>query len=640
MAPVELLLVLVLGAAGLSLAGRSIGRGGLALASVVLVGLFAVALAVAAGRKPPRDAGAPSRTTPSPATGSGACRSCHPGEHASWHASFHRTMTRLGSDPSVRAPFDGRSLEVEGRSIELYQKDGVRYARLPDPDLVAQATLAGSPTPAASAPLVRREIVLATGSHHHEVFWVRGERGNELRLVPITYLVAERRFVSRRDAFLQPPDARPHAVRWNSNCIQCHATLGRPEHDQATDRFSSTVAELGIACEACHGPGAAHAEHHRNPLARLASRFDDGADPTIVNPARLSPERASEVCGQCHSYFVPKDENAFWNSGFAERYRPGDVLANSRTLLRRETTNAPGHPRVVETETESLFWGDGTIRVGGRELNGLETSACFLRGAGKNKLSCLSCHSMHDSDPDDQLRRDASVDSACERCHSREAARREAHTHHQPGSPGNSCVGCHMPFTSYALFKGIRSHRIDSPSAARSAATGRPNACNLCHLDRSLRWTAEHLGNWYGKVETVPAGDGLSASLSDLVAGDAAKRAVLAWAFGRPEAHRASQNDWQAAYLAELLDDPYAAVRKIAADSLATLPGFTGFEADFTADEHARRAARERALTVWKRGFNPRTAPELMLIGPPGRDEARLAALARTRDDRPTTISE
>jgi len=639
MAPVELVLVLVLGGAGFALAARAIGRGGGVVGATALVALGVAALATVAGRKAPHDAGAPGRTNPSTAIGSGACRSCHPGEHASWHASFHRTMTRLGSDPTIRAPFDGRPLEVDGRSIELHEKDGLRYARLPDPDLVALATLGDHPAPSASAPLVTREIVLATGSHHHEVFWVRGERGNELRLVPITYLVAERRFVPRRDAFLQPPDARPHAVRWNSNCIQCHATLGRPEHDQATDRFSSTAAELGIACEACHGAGATHAERHRNPLARLASRLDRGADPTIVNPARLPPERASEVCGQCHSYFVPKDEDAFWSSGFAERYRPGEVLLNSRTLLRRETTNAPGSHPVLEAEIESLFWGDGTIRVGGREQNGLEASACFQRGTGKNKLSCLSCHSMHDSDPDDQLRRDPSADTACERCHTREAERREAHTHHRTGSPGSSCVGCHMPFTSYALFKGIRSHRIDSPSAERSAKTGRPNACNLCHLDRSLRWTAEHLGSWYGMVETVPGGD-LSASLSDLVAGDAAKRAVLAWAFGRKEAQLASRNDWQAAYLAELLDDPYAAVRKVAAESLSKLPGFAGFDTDFTAGTDTRRAARERALATWKRAFRPRTAPELLLAGPQGRDEAGLAALVRTRDDRPTTISE
>ena len=33
------------------------------------------------------------------------------------------------------------------------------------------------------------------------------------------------------------------------------------------------------------------------------------ADPTIVHPARLSPERSAAVCGQCHAYAYPRDED-------------------------------------------------------------------------------------------------------------------------------------------------------------------------------------------------------------------------------------------------------------------------------------------------------------------------------------------
>jgi predicted CXXCH cytochrome family protein len=636
MALLELVVVLAFGALSAAIARRS-GVSAPA-AAVAFVVLSATVFVVAASRRPPRDAGAPARTVSSAAVGSGACRSCHPSEHQSWHRSFHRTMTRLGTDPSLRAPFDGRRLEVEGRSVELSRRDGVRYATLPDPDIVARETLAGNPTPALAAPLVTRDIVLATGSHHHEVFWVRGTRGNELRLLPITYLVAEGRYVPRRDAFLQPPDARQHAVRWNSNCIQCHATLGRPEHDEASDRFSTTAAELGIACEACHGPGGAHVARHRNPLTRFSSHLSDGADASIVNPARLPPERASEVCGQCHSYFVPKREDTFWTAGFSESYRPGDELERSRTLVRAHGTSTGG-TLPIDAESDDLFWNDGTIRVGGREWNGIEASACFQRGSGKTRISCLSCHSMHESNPDDQLIRNATADAPCERCHTDIARNRAAHTHHAASSPGSSCLSCHMPFTTYALFKGIRSHRIDSPSVARSAKSGRPNACNLCHLDRSLAWTAEKLSAWYGANEKVLEGETVSAALGDLIAGDAAKRAILAWAFGRPEARLASRDDWQAAFLAELLDDPYAAVRKIAADSLSSLPGFSGFAADFTADPDQRKRARDRALATWKKGFVPRVN-SLILVGAEGRDEGRLAELLRARDHTPTTIAE
>src|SRR4051812_11128038 len=34
------------------------------------------------------------------------CRSCHPDQYASWHRSFHRTMTQLPSPKTVRGSFD------------------------------------------------------------------------------------------------------------------------------------------------------------------------------------------------------------------------------------------------------------------------------------------------------------------------------------------------------------------------------------------------------------------------------------------------------------------------------------------------------------------------------------------------------
>jgi predicted CXXCH cytochrome family protein len=649
MAAVELLLVLALGVVGLLVAfpWRGAASGFSVIGCSAL--LASALLAAASQREPTTPTGAPERTVPSKAAGSGACRSCHPGEHASWHRTFHRTMTRAATPDVVSAPFDGSSVEVEGRSVTMFRKGDALWARLPDPDAVAREIIAKNPAPYAAASLVERRVVMATGSHHQEVFWVGGARGNELRLLPVSFLLDERRFVSRRDAFLQPPHAPQHAVRWNSNCVACHATLGRPEHDETSDRFRTTVAELGIACEACHGAGGEHVARHRSPFERIAAYASRDPDPTIVNPARLPPERASEVCGQCHSYAVPNDERAFWTEGYAEAYRPGDVLAKSRTRLFAPQTDPhnipqPGSAQIfgdlIDAEAESLFWADGTIRVGGRELNAMEASGCFTKGREKRKITCLSCHSMHESEPDDQLRR-GSVDAPCTTCHENIAKNVTAHTHHPVSSAGSACVNCHMPFTTYALFKGIRSHRIDSPSPERTSSTSRPNACNLCHTDRTLAWASEKIRAFFGDIEGAVVEDtGRSRMLEDLLSGDAAERAIAAWALGRPEAQLAAGDDWQAAMLAELLDDPYAAVRKVALGSLRQLPGFAGFEADFVAAPEMRRAARERALSQWRRNFAPRTAPALLLDARAGRDETALRALAAARDDRPTTISE
>ena len=55
-----------------------------------------------------------------------------------------------------------------------------------------------------------------------------------------------------------------------------------------------------------------------------------------------------------------------------------------------------------------------------------------------------------------------------------------------------------------------------------------------------------------------------------------------------------------APYLAQLLDDPYQAVRLIAYRSLRSLPGYETFEYDFLAPAPERAAARLRALEIWR----------------------------------------
>ena len=71
------------------------------------------------------------------------------------------------------------------------------------------------------------------------------------------------------------------------------------------------------------------------------------------------------------------------------------------------------------------------------------------------------------------------------------------HTHHLADSSGSNCYNCHMPHTAYGLLKAIRNHTISSPDLKRELTVDRPNACNQCHLDKTLKWTAEHLRDWY-----------------------------------------------------------------------------------------------------------------------------------------------
>ncbi|HEU4576953.1 MAG TPA: cytochrome c3 family protein [Polyangiaceae bacterium] len=615
-------------------------------------GLFGLGAALAAlclwsfASAQPRPASAESiRVEPPPSyASSAACRSCHPGEYQSWQHSYHRSMTEQASAASVRAPWQGTLQDEQGRHYRLFRSDDQFWVKLPDPDRLAASVRRGQLD--AAVPQTKRRVVMTTGSHHYQAYWLPGRRGNELWQLPFVYHFESQRFLPRRAVFLEPPDDPPVWARWNSSCVQCHSVAGQPRHDLASDRFATSAAELGIACEACHGPGAAHIERQHNPLTRYRARRSGAGDPSIINPARLGAERASEICGQCHSYFVPKDAERWWQSGFAEDYRPGEPLGASRRVLDYERDREQA-PALIGSDLDSLFYADGTVRVGGREWNGLRRSACFERGQGARQLGCLSCHELHGGTRDAQLSAAGLSDAACANCHAEIAAAGAAHSHHAESSSGSACVNCHMPYTSYALLGAVRSHRITKPSAAPATTGLSPNACNGCHLDHSLEWTRGWLERWYSSppssTQPGPAAlPGGGAAALALLSGDAATRVVVAAQLGWEPAQRASGSGWQAQLLVAALDDPYAAVRFVAARSLRGLRGFAELDYDFIADRGQRLAAQERARARAEQLAQPVSSGsgELTLDAAGRFPPELLIQLARSRDPRPVRIAE
>jgi hypothetical protein len=202
-----------------------------------------------------------------------------------------------------------------------------------------------------------------------------------------------------------------------------------------------------------------------------------------------------------------------------------------------------------------------------------------------------------------------------------------------------------MPYTTYGLLKSIRSHAIDSPDIDATLRTGRPNACNSCHLDRPLGWSADWLERWYGQPvpRLTEEQRRHSAALLDLLAGDAGARALAASSFGWAPAREASGTGWMAPYLAHLLEDPYAAVRFVAGRSLSTLPGFETLDYDFVAPSAERARLRRAVLDRWfdlpVSGID--RIGESVLIDPAGDPmHGLISDLVRRRDDRPITLNE
>jgi hypothetical protein len=244
----------------------------------------------------------------------------------------------------------------------------------------------------------------------------------------------------------------------------------------------------------------------------------------------------------------------------------------------------------------------------------------------------------------DQLAVDRQDNDACLQCHATfaEPAALEAHSHHAAGSPGSSCYNCHMANTAYGLLNATRSHFIESPDTATQLATGRPNACNLCHLDQTLAWTAGKLEQWYDTPqpefedpEHLRTAEGPLQALR----GDAGQRALLAFHLGWGPAQAASGvEDWAIPLIGELTDDPYEAVRVIAHRALATLPGYQESKLDYLVPREERRAARAALLEGWAGPAADQTDPARLarvLIDEGGREmRARVAQLLKQRDKR------
>lgn len=495
--------------------------------------------------------------------GSQKCQSCHQHEHATWHDSYHRTMTQLPSSTSIVGDFDGVELETHGRKYRLGRDGETAWIEGEWPD---------------SSGTVRRNVVLCTGSHHRQVYWMTTTRGSVLDPFEFTWLIPEQKWIPRDSGFVRP-DKEAQVIetgRWNKTCIVCHTTHGA-RHPDPAELDQSTVAEFGISCEACHGPGEIHVQHHTKPN-RSYSKSDD----PIKNPLNLSHVRTSEVCGRCHMKWHYEEPDSVMT------FRPGDDLQKIRTV--DKTSLSYGS-----------FWPDGMVRVAGREFSGLIESPCFQRGT----MSCLSCHTMHqaEDDPrsreewkDDLLKPQMRGNEACLNCHEEYRAEADlvAHTHHPASTEGSRCYNCHMPHTAMGLLKGVRNHQVSNPSVGEFLSTGRPNACNLCHLDKSLGWTDEAMVDWYGHESGQGSDDWPDVALSIYVAlkGDASQRALIAWHMGWDPATQVSNEDWLAPYLAILMHDDYPAVRFIAERSLSYLEGFD----DISYDTEMPASMRERVV--------------------------------------------
>ena len=574
---------------------------------------------------------------------SNACRACHPGNYASWHASFHRTMTQVATRANLLGASDQLELSFNGRQYKM-ERRGERF-------FVRQRPLGSSDYGDA------REIVVVTGSHTLQIPWLETGQGRTLEQFPFAYIIAEKMWAPVSETFLIPPELKEYYSigAWNGACMDCHVTHGESRFVEGS-KWDSRVAEFGIACEACHSEGREHVALNRNPIRRFKLHLTTKRDPSMTNPAHLTGPASGLDCGQCHSVWAfnnMTDKIDFNRHGAS--FRPGQPDLAQRFVVQPNTSDHEEQKDFIHRSEPDFFtnrfWGDGMIRVTGREFNGIEASPCFRGG----KFSCITCHEMHVEESrqvslttwarHSQLRPKMDSDEACLQCHETKRINISAHTHHAENSSGSRCYSCHMPHTTFGLLHAINTHQVSSPTAHESIDFGRPNACNLCHLNQTLAWTADKLHQWYNQpLPTLsPDDQNIAAAVQWLIKGDAGQRALIAWGMGWKPAQETSGRDWLYPYLIYSMTDPYAAIRFDAWKSLQTLPGFSDFAFTYTADKPAITETANRALTKWSSEVRRPTAlfpPETVLESDGRFKEDVFGRLRKARDEKPIVLAE
>ncbi len=509
--------------------------------------------------------------------GSSECVRCHPGQFESWHRSHHRTMTQYARDGAVLAPFAGESLDYGGFRATMFRNSSgapcMRFVALDDD---------GNRTSA--KPLLETEIELTIGSHRYQQYAARigGELTGEIWRLPMVWAIGDARWIHANGAFIEPESEvgdlegyMRHLTRWNDNCLFCHNTDPVPGR-QADGSFASRLGEIGIACEACHGPAGEHLSRHDNPIRRiLAGR---SADASITQPGRLDPRRESAVCGRCHGNRIGADMSKILVDG--DGFMPGhDLLEVSRPIFRETTIS--GVPGLSEGQPFGIrFWPDGTPRLAAYEYQGLLLSPCYAEGE-PGGMGCNHCHDSHGAEPVNLLRQGRQGRRACVDCHAEDelsgSTREGGHGGHRDVAEAVDCMSCHMPRIAYGLLDGMMSHRITIPDPGRWVGRDdMPDACTQCHVDRSRRWAVAGMGmlgfpdGRFAKSEL----DGTSRRLPsrvarDLHGGDPLQRVLAAHALARPDA-TGSQRE-RAAWLVDGLEDDYPAVRWAAWQGLRAL---------------------------------------------------------------------
>lgn len=505
--------------------------------------------------------------------GPASCEKCHQTQHQEWSSHPHRWMNALAQDSTIKGDFSGTQsiayrggrakfekgedssylmkLERNGttRIYRINQTIGVRFYQY-----YVGKQIEGPEPP--SHHFYHKDHVLPFG------YWL-----DRKEWVPVVHIGPELPDDERPDPFV-PPEKGSHYAEYAVSCNYCHTTF------PLGDLFARRPHQMGE-----HAPVSMHwsmkgylNETHPAEYQEMSQMIARGSSSHNPMADWDAPRYAVTLGVSCEACHLGAKAHAESNGKMLPAFFP------TSPQLFIESSQPPESGRTHD----NINWACARCHTGGRPMfaGGMSTwnsveYADAAKGSCYTKLRCIDCHDPHQALGARWTHPPERDDATCLKCHNAYKApdKRLAHTHHPPGSSGDRCLNCHMPRINEGLQDIVRTHMIYSPTRPDMINANHPNACNLCHTDRSIDWTLDRFKNWYAKsfddkeISLHYTNRGQPAALGWLASPDPSVRLVGADALTRTRSLQALPE------LLDTLDDPYLLTRQFTAKGVEEMLG-------------------------------------------------------------------
>ncbi len=373
--------------------------------------------------------------------GSGSCIECHENFYELWSPSHHgKAMQPINAEfVEVEKIPNSEEFEIEGKKYNIEVGDSAITMIEKDGDNVRNY-----------------DVVWSLGGKNIFYFLTPLEKG-KLQTIPLAYNLNTKTWYNNPESALRHFTEGPEdeALPWkdrmytfNTSCYSCHVSQLQTNFSLTNDSYESQWKEPGINCETCHGPSARHIEIFRN-----AKEGEVIEDIGLISTSVYTPEQHNWSCSPCHAKMRP----------ITPSYMPGDRFFDNYDITLIDNRD---------------FYPDGRDLGENYTYTGWLMNVCNDNG----QFHCVMCHTSSGRD-----RFKDNPNDACKSCHEERVLNVAEHSGHKPDSPGSLCVNCHMPQSMFgAMNRSDHSFRPPMPEA--TIKFGSPNACNMCHTDKSPEW--------------------------------------------------------------------------------------------------------------------------------------------------------